>query len=120
MINDREEELQRLEKELLASINPEDDLISDLPAELLDTICLGWEELSPTDPEESLEITPEDLLDYPEEPIPIREPAKKDTRKKNKDTDKREDRVLTILMAIASFLCLGIIGILIYWLEIFF
>ena len=119
MTNDREQELERLEKELLASIEPEDDLLSDLPPELLDTTTLGWEELNPTITEESLEITAEDLMDYPEDPQPIVPPVK-EKPKKVKDAKKKEDRVLTTLMAIACFLCLGIIGVLIYWLEVFF
>ena len=120
MKNDREQELERLEKELLAGIEAEDDLLSDLPPELLDTISLGWEELNPTITEESLEITAEDLMDYPEDPQPIVPPAEKEIPKKVKNAKKREDRVLTTLMAIACFLCLGIIGVLIYWLEVFF
>ena len=42
-----------------------------------------------------------------------------DTFLKKKDAKKREDRHLITLMAIASFLCLGIIAVLIYWLETF-
>ena len=120
MTNDREQELERLEKELLAGIEAEDDLLSDLPPELLDTISLGWEELNPAITEESLEITPEDLMYYPQEPQPIVQPVKKENPKKVKNAKKKEDRVLTTLMAIACFLCLGIIGVLIYWLEVFF
>lgn len=120
MTNDREQELERLEKELLAGMNTEDDLLSDISVDLFDTTPTTWEELDPTITEESLEITPEDLMDYPEEPQPIVQPVKKENPKKVKNAKKKEDRVLTTLMAIACFLCLGIIGVLIYWLEVIF
>ena len=61
------------------------------------------------------EITPEVISEPPVE-------EKEDMPKKTisrKYAKKREDRYLVILMAIASFLCLGIIGVLIYWLEVF-
>lgn len=120
MKNDREQELRRLEKELLAGMKAEDDLLADLPIELLDTAPITWEAVDTTFINDPMEITPEDLMDYPEEPLPIPKPAKRDTHKQIKDAKKQEDRALTILMAIASFLCLGIIGVLIYWLEVFF
>ena len=37
MNNDRKQELERLEKELLADIPGDDDLLADIPIELLDT-----------------------------------------------------------------------------------
>ena len=117
MANDREQELQRLEKELLAGITEDDDLLTDIPIELLDTAPISWEDIEPMPEEDSLEITPEDLMDYPQEPV---EPMKKTTSKKEKTAKKREDQYVTVLMAIASFLSLGIIGVLIYWLEVFF
>ena len=120
MANDREQELQRLEKELLAGIGQDDDLLSDIPIELLDTTPITWEDIEPIPVQDPLEITPEDLMDYPQEPQEIVQPMKKETSKKAKNAKKREDRYLTVLMAIASFLCLGIIGVLIYWLEAFF
>ena len=120
MANDREEELQRLEKELLASIPQDDDLLSDIPIELLDTTPISWEDIDPASFTDSLEITPEDLMDYPQEPQEAVDPMKKAPSKKTKTAKTREDTYLTVLMAIACFLCLGIISVLIYWLEAFF
>ena len=120
MTNDREQELQRLEKELLDGMQTEDDLLTDIPVDLLDTTPIQWDGLEPLSVEDSLEITPEDLMDYPQEPEEIVQPVKKTPLKKEKLAKKREDRVLTVLMAIACFLCIGIIGVLIYWLEVFF
>lgn len=119
MANDRKEELDRLEKELLASIEKDDDLLTDIPIELLDTAPINWEDIEETPEEVSLEITPEDLQDYPQEPESNGEPMKKATSKNATAAKKREDRFLTVLMAVACFLCLGIIGVLIYWLEAF-
>ena len=119
MTNDREQELERLEKELLAGMPAEDDLLSDIPIELLDTTPITWEDIEQTPVRDPLEINPEDLMDYPQEPQETVEPMKKAISKKAKAAKKQEDRYLTVLMAIASFLCLGIIGVLIYWLEAF-
>ena len=119
MANDRDEELERLEKELLSGIDSDDDLLTDIPIELLDTAPIDWEEIEQTPEEDPLQITPEDLMDYPQEPESNGEPMKKTTPKKTKAAKKREDRFLTVLMAIACFLSLGIIGVLIYWLEVF-
>lgn len=119
MANDRNEELERLEKELLAGIEEDDDLLADIPIELLDTTPITWEDIEETPAEDPFEIRPEDLQDYPQEPEYREEPMKKPVSKKAKAAKKREDRFLTILMAVACFLCLGIIGVLIYWLEAF-
>ena len=90
MANDREEELQRLEKELLASIPQDDDLLSDIPIELLDTTPISWEDIDPASFTDSLEITPEDLMDYPQEPQEAVDPMKKAPSKKTKTAKKRE------------------------------
>ena len=45
---------------------------------------------------------------------------KNGTEQPEKKRDKKKDDLtLTILMAVASGLCLGIVGILIYWIEAF-
>lgn len=120
MTDDRKQELERLEKELLADIT-DDDLLADIPIELLDT-ALAWEDTE--------KLPQEDLMDTnPEEPRYYQEPSaengermkqtKKKTTKKTKAAQKREDKWLITLMIIASFLCLGIIAVLIYWMEAF-
>lgn len=129
MADDREQELERLERELLADeVIDDDDLLSDIPIELLDTRPLSWTEDDDLLIEELISETPEE----PEVPQEIEVPqetethdgeimsnGKKKATKKTKADQKREDRWLITLMIIASFLCVGIIGILIYWLEVF-
>ncbi len=126
MTNDRDQELERLEKELLADIPLEDDLLADLPIDLLDTTPTTWTEEALLTDEDLLLITSEDLEDYPPTELNIGEDMKQAVKKPapkkkntNTNTKKQEDRWLVWLMAVASFLCLGIIGVLIYWLEIF-
>lgn len=147
MADEREQELKRLEQELLADeVVEEDDLLSDLPIELLDTRPLSWneddeimtddaiieEEELPVDDIVSAEaaLSVDDIINetLKETELPMEaEPhegesmnnSKKKAPKNSKADQKREDRWLIILMAIASFLCIGIIGVLIYWMEVF-
>ena len=54
------------------------------------------------------------------EPAPTRrKSSSKSKPAKEKADAPNRDRGLIILMAIASFLCIGIIGILIYWMDVF-
>lgn len=121
MANDREQELERLEKELLAGINEDDDLLADIPIELLDTAPVTWED-SENLLEEELYAIPEESVYYPESPVnngeTMKQTGKKST-KKAKAAQRREDKWVIALMIVASFLCVGIIGVLIYWLEVF-
>lgn len=144
MADDRKQELERLEKELLADIADDDDLLADLPIELLDTMPLSWTDetdlpedmfLSETPTEEtfSAEIPSEEDFspeEYPEETeFPVQtdvqdgefmKNSKKKSPKSSRAARKLEDRWLITLMIVASFLCLGIIAVLIYWMEAFF
>ena len=137
MADEREQELKRLEQALLASeISDDDDLLSDLPIDLLDTRPLSWEEseeVMPNEviPEESsvddilsedVDLSLEDIINetlMEIEPSVEIETPEGEFVQDNKKNQKREDRWLIILMAIASFLCMGIIGVLIYWMEAF-
>lgn len=122
MANDRDQELERLEKELLADIAENDDLLADIPIELLDKTPATW-----TDDDFMLD---ESLLaPYPEEPVVKQQSSARENggsmkqanrTRKTKSSKKRDDKVVITLMAIASFLCLGIIAVMIYWLEVFF
>ena len=121
MANDKDLELERLQRELLAGLPEEDDLLADMPMELLDTVPINWEEFmdQPAETEHEMEFVPENIPEIiPEPPVEEKEDMPKKTISR-KNAKKREDRYLVILMAIASFLCLGIIGLLIYWLEVF-
>ena len=113
MANDREQELERLEQELLADIlkdmKKDDDLLSDIPVELLDSTHVSWEEV-----DEAMRF------EQPEAPTQeIQEPMKQPNKKKTgKAAKAREDKTVISLMLLASFLCLGIIGVMVYWLEL--
>lgn len=54
------------------------------------------------------------------EPMPVKKkPSSRTKAAKEKEDAPNRDRSLIILMAIASFLCIGIISMLIYWMEVF-
>ncbi len=64
-----------------------------------------------------------DLLSQPEEePVPLDPKVMEEKKMKNIANDnqrkKKEDKALVALMATASVLCLGIIGVLAYWLTV--
>ena len=135
-----DEKMQELNQDLL-----DDDLLADIPMSLLDNSPMIWEEEEqpvadiPEDTFEDDLLAAEELLaeedfleddisieellaDYPTEPELRKEekmPTKKKTSKKSKNAKQKSDRSLIVLMAVASFLCIGIIGMLIYWLEVF-
>ncbi len=151
MADDREQELKRLEQELLADeVIDNDDLLSDLPIELFDAPPLAWDEDEEAEGNDAVaeeeKLSVDDIIDdflaeetdlsvddiinetLNETELPLEldtrngelmSNGKKKATKKTKADQKREDRWLIVLMAIASFLCVGIIGILIYWLEAF-
>ena len=118
MANDRDQELERLERELLADISKDDDLLADIPIELLQEMPENLDDTQIFSDEELLNLNfdePEAITEPPVEDVPMKQSGKN----KKEKAKKREDRWLTTLMAIASFLCLGIIAVLIYWLEVF-
>ena len=117
MANDRDQELERLEKELLASIQEDDDLLADIPIELLDTTPITWDDEELLQEEDFYNI-PEEPKNEPQPPADDGEAMKKST-KKTKAAQKREDKWQIGLMITACFLCVSIIGVLIYWLEVF-
>ena len=134
MTDDRDAELERLEKELLAESDPEDDLLADLPVQLLESDSI-FEEPNEILPEEEMTIPPEanaeqEEVFFPEEPEEVTSPCKfgnyegkfmrKTNKKSTKSHQKREDKWLIGLMIAASFLCVGILGVMIYWMEVFF
>lgn len=151
MADDREQELKRLEKELLADeVIEDDDLLSDLPIELFDAPSQVWDEDEETERNDAVaekeemsvdaiiddflaeetDLSVDDIINETlnEAELPLEADThdgesmsngKKKATKKTKADQKREDRWLITLMAIASFLCVGIIAVLIYWLEVF-
>lgn len=132
-MEDTREELERLEQELLAEEQAEqdeqllDELIREVKAEAYeDDILLDEESLR--------EVLPEDAAPAFEDPEKIHEPEEliysnfandygKDMQNEAEEVLAKkaaEDRLHIILMITASVLSLGIIGILIYWLVAFF
>ena len=118
MANDRDQELERLEKELLADIMNDDDLLADIPIELLDTTPAKWDDTVFFTDEELLNLNFDDPEITPE-PNETEESTEQPVQEDEETVKAREDKWLIVLMAIASFLCLGIIGVFIYWLEVF-
>ena len=93
----------------------EQEFLGDIHMEFMDTIPDTSSD-SGSLSEDELIITEKDLEDYAETPLVIRRTPRK---KAVSAQQKREDKWLVTLMAIASILCLGIIGYLVYWLEFF-
>ena len=121
MANDKDLELERLQQELLAGMPDDEDLLADMPMELLDTVPINWEEFmkQPEDSDFLTDTVPETIPEtIPEIPAKEKEDMPKKTTSR-KNSKKKDDKFVIILMAIASFLCLGIISVLIYWLEVF-
>ena len=127
MKDDTREELERLEKELLSE--------EDVPAVTDETVFFSpiksedsQEESDPTplDLDETIVVPAfddPDIIHDPEEPLVYRnfsnaygkeleEPVKSGVWA----SISRDDKISMILMIIASGLCLGIIGVLVYWL----
>ena len=96
-MEDTRKELERLERELLA-----EEEIGEIP------------ELALDDLEEPVAYS-NDSNDYSEELQEFAETGGEEATGK----EKKNDKAIIGLMITASVLCLGIIGVLIYWLEVF-
>lgn len=135
MTEDTKKILDEIERELLLSQDPmeEDELLADLPE------CLTQEDkqqqvdaaleriLADSMPEGAAFEDP-DSINMPQEPVNVYNyyndygrdiPEETEEEPVAKKKKKKDDTTLIVLMAIASFLCLGIIGVLIYWIETF-
>ena len=114
-MRDTQEELERLEQALL---NDETTVIETPPEDLLDPEFLKGVFTEPAfeDP---------DVIKDPEEPLVYRnfsnaygtEPAKEPEAPAAGSA--KDDRITMGLMITASCLCLGIIGVMVYWLTTF-
>jgi hypothetical protein len=114
-MRDTQEELERLEKALL---NDETTVIETPPEDLLDPEFLKGVFTEPAfeDP---------DVIKDPEEPLVYRnfsnaygtEPTEKPEAPAAGSA--KDDRITMGLMITASCLCLGIIGVMVYWLTTF-
>ena len=126
MRDDTREELERLERELLAEDDTL-DLLADLPEGLREEVQEGPDlDL----PEEKPAFEDPETIHTPKKPMvycnysndygrDLKNFAESGGEVTNMARKKKSDRVLIGLMATESFLCLAIIGVLIYWLEVF-
>ena len=109
MRDDTKQELERLERELLAQ-ELEEDILDDV----------GMPELiQETEPA----FEDPDFIHFPMEPMiycnysnDYGRDLKQFAESVGQEPEKKEDKLLVGLMITASGLCLGIIGVLIYWL----
>jgi len=116
-MDDTQRELERIEQELLLTEeaydqDAEEDIIQVLLAEQDGPAFDDPEKIH--DPEEPM-VYRNFSNDYGNEPKDQEEKP----RKSGKSKKRHRDRVLAGLMVTASVLCLGILGILVYWLEAF-
>ena len=109
-MEDTQKELERIERELLA------EEVAAAEEEMLDALL----EPAFDDPEKIHE--PEDPMvycnysnDYGKDLKEFAENGGKETMRKKK----KNDKAIIGLMITACALCLGILGVLIYWLEVF-
>lgn len=116
-MKDTQEELDRLEQELLADEELSEENI-ELDEDLLTEVMEEFSEPA-FDAPEKIRIPAEGVVysnfanDYGEDLEHLAATGETETKKKN-------DKVIIGLMITASVLCLGIIGILVYWLNAFF
>lgn len=133
MTEDTKKILEEIDRELLLAQEPmeEDELLADLPEILLEEdkqqqVDAALERILSESYPDGAAFEDPDFTSVPQEPVnvynyyndygrDIPEEAQEEPMAKKK----KEDNTLIILMAIASFLCLGIIGVLIYWVEAF-
>ena len=113
-MEDTQKELERLERELLEEEKSEVDKAVDeilLDEDLIRVIMSADAEPAFDDP---------DKIHEPEEPMVIRNFSNDYGKEPQEDTDmkqKKKDKTIIGLMITASALCLGIMGILLYWLA---
>ena len=119
MKDDRQEELERLEKELLTDMEAQEEEIN-----VEDTDIALDELISEVLAEPAFEDT--DRIHEPEEPLvycnysnDYGRDLKEFAENGGKTEKKKSDKVDMALMITASALCLGIIGVLVYWLAVY-
>jgi len=109
-MDDREKELARIDQELLEEVlkEEEEEKKQSQPAfENPDEIH---------DPEQPM-VYCNYSNDYGKE---LEDFAENDAEEPVSYKQKRDDKILIALMITASVLCLGILGMLMYWMELFF
>ena len=109
MRDDTKQELERLERELLAQ-EPEEDVLDDAVIREL------MEETEPAFEDPDFIHTPREPMVYCNYSNDYGRDLKQFAESGGQEPEKEEDKLLIGLMIAASGLCLGIIGVLIYWL----
>ena len=109
MRDDTKRELERLERELLAQ-EPEDDILNDAVIREL------MRETEPAFEDPDIIHTPKEPMVYCNYSNDYGRDLKQFAESGGQEPEKKEDKLLVGLMITASCLCLGIIGVLIYWL----
>ncbi len=115
-MEDTQKELERLEQELL--VEEKSDIDKEVDEILLDEELLR--EVKPADAEPAFD-DPEKIHE-PVEPMVYRNFSNdygKDQQGDTENEQKKKDKVVIGLMIAVSALCLGIMGILLYWLLAF-
>ena len=118
-MEDTRKELERLEKELLTEdelpvpFTDDDVFLND---DLLREVLAEDKEPAFQDPDKIYE--PEEPMEYYNYSNDYGKEPRQEAQLMKKQ--KRNENAIIGLMITASVLCLGIIGILIYWLEVFF
>ncbi len=116
MTEDEKKEWELIEKELLNYDLSDDALLADI-ADILkeETSADTPNPLPEEDP--ILQALDKELLAEKEDPLQARRAAR--AKKKTPSTNDRDDKWVISLLITACFLSIGIIGVLIYWLENF-
>ena len=109
MRDDTKQELERLERELLAQ-EPEEDVLDDAVIREL------MEETEPAFEDPDFIHTQRKKMVYCNYSNDYGRDLKQFAESGGQEPEKKEDKLLIGLMIAASGLCLGIIGVLIYWL----
>ena len=109
MRDDTKQELERLERELLDQ-EPEEDILDGAIIQDL------MQETEPAFEDPDMIHTPKEPMVYCNYSNDYGRDLKQFAESGGQEPEKKEDKLLIGLMIAASGLCLGIIGVLIYWL----
>ena len=115
MENDSKKELERLKRKLSAMNRETEELLVDIPIEVMESEAPEPEVVETPSTGEA----PQAPAAEQQEPDPEMEKAILQGRKETAKMLRRENRWVVGLMLLASVLCVGIIGVLLYWLEVF-
>jgi len=114
---DEKKEWELLEKELLKYDLPDDEtLLADISALLQDDRLTEDTEVEVPADDPVLPELEQELAEEKEDSLLAR---RAERRKKDTAAKERDDKWVIGLLITACFLCVGIIGVLIYWLENF-